>query len=153
MKVEIIEISKRPDLLSKAVEYFWRCWGSERNFKFYQDCIIHSTDETKSLPKFYIILDNEEIIASCALLTNDIISTQDLIPWLACLFVNEPYRDKGIAELLLKHGLEEAKGKGYEKLYLSTDLENFYERKGWKYLTNGFNTDDSEIKIYEKSTN
>ena len=150
--MEIIEISNRPDLMEKAIHYFWKCWGSDSNFKFYQDCILNSVDKDKPLPKFYIVLSNDEIIASYALITNDIISRQDLYPWFACLFVNPEYRNKGIAESLLKHGLSEAHKKGFEWLYLSTDLENFYERKGWDFFGTGFNIEDSEIKIYHKST-
>ena len=76
-----------------------------------------------ALPKFFVVLDNDEIIASYALLVNDIISRQDLVPWFACLFVNETHRKQGIAELLLKDALERAKNQGYDTLYLSSDLE------------------------------
>lgn len=152
MEIEIIELSKRSDLIYKAIDYFWKCWGKESNFKFYRDCIVNSTDDQKVLPKFYLVLDKEKIIATYALLTNDIISRQDLYPWLACLFVNPEYRNNGIAGQLLDHGLHESKRKGFEHLYLSTDLEGFYEKKGWKHTANGFNIDDSVIKIYSRNT-
>lgn len=84
------------------------------------------------------------------MLTNDLISRQDLYPWFACLFVQPEHRNKGIAEKLLNHGVSETQQKGFDSLYLSTDLENFYERKGWTYFTNGFNIVDNEVKIYRK---
>lgn len=146
----IIELSEIPELLENAVEYFWNCWGNENNFKFYRDCIIHSTDKNKKLPKFFVIVQEKQIIASYALLTNDIISRQDLYPWLACLHVNEEHRNKGIASQLLIHGVNETANMGYPFLYLSSDLENFYEKRGWKHCANGFNTFDGEIKIYTK---
>lgn len=150
--MEITELSERTDILNKAVDYFWKCWGNDSNFKFYQDCILNSIDQNKSLPKFYVVLEVNTIIASYALLTNDIISRQDLYPWFACLFVNPEYRNKGIADKLLQHGLQEAARKGYNYLYLSSDLENFYERKGWTHIANGFNIFDSVNKIYSKKT-
>jgi GNAT superfamily N-acetyltransferase len=150
--MNIIEISERPDLIGKAVDYFWKCWGNNDNFKFYQDCILNSLDKKKSLPKFFILLNDNEIIGSYALVTNDMISRQDLYPWLACLFVNPDHRNKGIAELLLNHGLQETKNKGFDSLYLSSDLENFYEKKGWVHIANGYNIFDTEIKIYSKQT-
>jgi N-acetylglutamate synthase-like GNAT family acetyltransferase len=109
-------------------------------------------DNKKLLPKFYVVLEINEIIASYALVTNDIISRQDLYPWFACLFVNPGHRNKGIADKLLKHGLNEAAQKGFKYLYLSSDLENFYERKGWTHTTNGFNIHGIELKIYRKET-
>lgn len=150
--MNIFEISERTDLIDKAVDFFWKCWGDDNNFKFYQNCILNSIDKKKILPKFYILLNDNEIIASYALLTNDIISRQDLYPWLACLFVKPEHRNKKIAEQLLLHGLQQTKIKGFDTLYLSSDLENFYERKGWTHFANGFNIFDTEIKIYSKST-
>jgi N-acetylglutamate synthase-like GNAT family acetyltransferase len=150
MKIEIIELSHRTDLLYDGITYFWKCWGNDSNYKFYKDCIENSLDNKNSLPKFYLALIENEIVGSYALLTNDIISRQDLMPWFACLFVNEEHRNKGIAGQLIQHGLVETYKKGFERLYLSTHLNNFYENKGWKHISNGYHIDDSEIKIYEK---
>ncbi|HAY35337.1 MAG TPA: GNAT family N-acetyltransferase [Ignavibacteria bacterium] len=152
MKFKISEISKRPELIEKAIEYIWGCWGKDSNYKFYRDCILNSTDDKKALPKFYVYANKDEIIASYALLTNDLISRQDLMPWFACLYVNKAHRNKGIAGKLLEHGLQESKKKGFDFLYLATDHENFYEKKGWSFFTNGYELDDSVFKIYCKST-
>lgn len=148
--MKIFELSARKDLIDQAIEYFWKCWGNEHNFKFYQNCIQNSLDNKKPLPKFYIALHGNAIIASYALLTNDIISRQDLYPWLACLFVNPAYRNQGIAGELLEHGLSQTKEKGFTRLYLSSDLKNFYEKKGWEFCATAYNIDDSAIQIYSK---
>lgn len=153
LKYDIVELSQRPDLVGRAVDYFWKCWGNENNFKFYEDCIVNSLNKGIPLPKFYLALDEGgNIIGTYALLTNDLISRQDLMPWFACLFVAVAHRNKGIAGSLLKHGLDETKKKGFEKLYLYTDLENFYERKGWNHIFNGYNVANMEVKIYAKET-
>lgn len=152
-KMKIIELSEQPELLDKAVNYFWESWGNESNYDFYKDCIVHSLLSSDQLPKFFLVLDNEEIVASYALLTNDIISRQDLLPWFACLFVNDSHRNQGIASRLLDHSRSEAKKLGYENLYLSTDLENFYEKKNWQFFATGYSIDGTPFKIYSiKST-
>lgn len=150
--MEIVELSDRPDLIEAGVEYFWNCWGSDSNYTFYKDCIFNSMCEENKLPKFYLGIIGGDIVASYALLTNDLISRQDLMPWLACLYVNEDHRGSGIAKHLLDHGLKQAYQKGFKSLYLSTDLENFYEKKGWKYLCQGFGISGGSIKIYSKTT-
>jgi len=152
MEIEIVELSYRIDILDDGVNYFWNCWGNNSNFKFYKDSIENSLDNKNSLPKFYLALIENEIVGSYALLTNDIISRQDLMPWFACLFVNEEQRNQGIASQLIQHGLFETNKKGFEKLYLSTHLNTFYENMGWKHIANGYQIDGSEIKIYEKPT-
>lgn len=153
MSIEIIELSQRMDLLNDGIEYFWNCWGNDSNYQFYKNCIENSLDNQNPLPKFYLGLIENKIVGSYALLTNDIISRQDLMPWFACLYVNEEHRNKGFAAQLIQHGLSETHHKGFEKLYLSTHLISFYEKMGWKHIANGYHVDDSEIKIYEKPTN
>lgn len=150
--MEIIEISEKLDLIPAAIEYFWKCWGNKDNYIFYKDCMMNSLKKENAIPKFYVVLEDGEIIASYAIITNDLISRQDLMPWLACLFVNEDKRGKGIAEKLLNHGLEQTKLKGYDALYLSTDLVNFYERKGWEHICDGYGFSGGDIKIYSKET-
>ncbi len=150
--MEIFELAEKPKLLEQAVQYFWKKWGSEDNFVFYQDCILNSLDAKNKLPKFYIGIVENEIVGSYALLINDIISRQDLFPWFACLYVEEAFRKNGLAAQLLDHGLHQAKKKGFEKLYLSTDLINFYEKKGWDQFGVGFGVGGDEFKIYTKST-
>ena len=71
MKIEIIELSHRMDLLHKGITYFWNCWGNDSNYQFYKNCIENSLDDKNSLPKFYLALIENEIVGSYALLTNE----------------------------------------------------------------------------------
>ena len=152
MDIVIVECSQRADLVQRAVEYFWGCWGSEGNYNFYRDCILNSQDPAKALPKFYLAMDGDTIAGSYALLTNDLISRQDLWPWFACLYVQKEYRRRGLATRLLEHGLQQARMKGFDQLYLYTDLVNFYEKTGWKNIAHGYTTTDQKVKIYSRET-
>lgn len=151
MNYKIIELSERPDLLKEAITYIWKYWGEERNFKFYKDCISNSGGPPNSLPKFFIVLHEEKIIATYALLTNDLISRQDLMPWLACMYIDKDFRKKGIAEFLFQHSIEETKKRRFDKLYLSADLKGNYEKKGWQHFATGYNLEGKEKKIFAKS--
>jgi len=148
--MNIFELSERQDKLENAIEYFWKCWGNASNLNFYDDCIRNSLENKNAIPKFYIGIESDEIIGSYALITNDLISRQDLMPWFACLFVDDLHRKKGYAEMLLNHGLEQARLMGFECLYLSTDLVDFYEKKGWTQFGKGFSFSGDEFKIYKK---
>ena len=150
--MEIVEFSERPDLIERGIQFYIDNWANDSNFMFYQDCILNSLNPDNLLPKFYLLLDNDQIIGSYALLRNDLVSRQDITPWFACLYVNADQRNKGLAELLLNHGVQEAKAKGFNAVYLITDLVNYYERKGWNFLGVGYGITGSETKIYSKNT-
>ncbi len=148
--MEILELSQCSNLKDDIIQYFWNCWGSETNFPFYKDCMDNSLNPENALPKFYVCLDGTEIIGSYALLVNDSISRRDLMPWFACLHVNEANRGNGIAGKLLDHALTETKSKGFESVYLSTDLVDFYEKKGWKLFSHAYNVTGEKFKVYAK---
>lgn len=150
--IEIVEVSQRTDLIDDAIEYFWNKWGNSKNYNFYKDSIINSLDPSIDLSKFYISLQGDSIIGSYALLRNDLISRQDLVPWFACLYINPEVRGQKVGALLLNHAVDQARQKGYERLYLSTALENFYEKYGWEYVDQGYYFNGEATKIYSRST-
>ncbi|AZN40993.1 GNAT family N-acetyltransferase [Paenibacillus albus] len=78
--------------IERAIHYIWTQWGTEHNLDFYRDCIEHSLTGEADLPKFHVAIEADRFVGMCALLRNDLISRQDLCPWLACLFVDPDYR-------------------------------------------------------------
>ena len=50
------------------------------------------------------------------------------------MYVKEEFRGKGYSKLLNNAILEEAKNRGFKKLYLKTDLINYYEKFGATFL-------------------
>ena len=65
----------------------------------------------------------------------DLEVSPDIYPWLANLYVDEEYRNKGIARILLKKVNEIAKTSGdFDNLYLFTKHNGLYEKFGWEYI-------------------
>ncbi|KOP67239.1 acetyltransferase [Bacillus sp. FJAT-18019] len=145
----IFDIRDKKGYFEAAVNYFWEQWGSDSNYHFYKDCIEHSCEMKNDVPAFFIAMDKDKIIGSYALLRSDLNSRQDLTPWLACLFVDPEYRGKNLGSILQEHAINQSKIKGYQKLYLCTDLTGYYERTDWKHIGYGYLLDDERTKIYE----
>ncbi|WP_026580914.1 GNAT family N-acetyltransferase [Bacillus sp. J33] len=150
--MKIVEIHKHPNLFEKAVQVYWEQWGNDSNYPFYHDCMIHSGTSADGIPLFYAAIENERIIGTYALIRNDLNSRQDLYPWLACVYVNEEYRGRKLGSVLLDHALSEAAKLGFEKLYLTTDLEGYYEKYGWTHSGEVYGAFGGSIKLYEKSS-
>jgi GNAT superfamily N-acetyltransferase len=56
------------------------------------------------------------------------------------MYVKEEYRGKGYSKLLNEAILEEANNRNFKRLYLKTDLKDYYEKFGAIYfgdLSNG----------------
>ncbi|WP_308639390.1 GNAT family N-acetyltransferase [Paenibacillus silvisoli] len=139
--------------IDEAVSFFWKQWGTEQNAAFYRDCIVHAMQPDIDVPRFYVALEREHdlMVGMCAVLRNDLISRQDLFPWLACLYVNPAYRGQGLGSSLMEHAAAELREHGHAQLFLSTTLDGYYERYGWHYFSPGYYTDGSATKIYRIS--
>lgn len=46
------------------------------------------------------------------------------------MYVKKEYRKKGYSKILNNAILKEAKNRGFDKLFLKTDLNNYYEKFG-----------------------
>lgn len=148
---EIINVRDYAGGLVEASRYIHSIWGRPDNFEFYRDCIEHSSLDTNSIPRFYLMLDQDRIIGCYALITNDLISRQDLWPWLACLWVEPDYRGRELGKHLLAHGISEAKRIGYKRVYLTTDHDGYYERYGWQRIEDGYDLRGDKGRIYTYS--
>lgn len=81
-----------------------------------------------------ILLDNNILIGFISIFPEDGEERQDLSPWYATMYVKEEYRGKGYSRILNDAILAEAKKRNIKKLFLKTDLENYYEKFGARYL-------------------
>lgn len=93
-----------------------------------------------------ILLDNQNLIGFISIFPNDGEERKELAPWYATLYVKKEYRGKGYSKILNDAILEEAKKRGYKEIYLKTDLVNFYEKYGFKYIEKLSN----EENLYKK---
>lgn len=50
------------------------------------------------------------------------------------MYVKKEYRNKGYSKILNREILSEAQKRGYKRIYLKTDLNNYYEKFGAKYI-------------------
>lgn len=149
--IEIFDVRDKMDYLDEAIMVFWKQWGNQGNFKFYQDCMMNACHPSHDLPRFYIAVHNDTIIGTYALLRNDLISRQDLFPWLACLYIDLRFRGNNLGAQLLEHAARETEKLGLNTLYLCTDIDGYYEKKGWAFLSTGYMFNGEAAKIYEMS--
>lgn len=150
MSIQIIGVRQNPEYLERAVDYFTAKWGIDR--RVYYDSIKHSITTDSPLPRWFLMLDDDEIIGCYGLITNDFISRMDLYPWLCALYIEESRRGHGLGSKLLEHGRIQAKELGFTKLYLCTDHNGYYEKYGWKHIATGYHPWGEESKIYEISS-
>ena len=133
--------SENLDIMTKWM-YNW--WGKEEGYTFEGvKCYMEHTFQKDRLPKTYGLFDNGRIIGMFQFIYEDLEIRPDIYPWLANLYVDEEYRNKGMARILIQKVNEVAKTTlEFKELYLYTKHIGLYEKFGWNYI--------SELDTYTK---
>ena len=80
------------------------------------------------------LVDNDCLIGFISLLKSDGDIRKDLSPWYATMYVKSEFRGKGYSRILNNSILDYTRNSGYKRIYLKTDLVNYYEKFGFKYM-------------------
>ena len=121
-------------------EYIELCsleWGEKKTKAEMQEYIKRRKNKILDGDKYISILgliNENELVGFISLFKTDGDDRTDLSPWYATMFVKEEYRGKGYSKLLNDAILKEAKKRGFKKIYLKSDLKNYYEKFGAKKI-------------------
>ncbi len=144
---QIITIEGNSEL-SALVGYARACsWQGTGSY--FADCLEDNAfDSTEKVVAAY---DEGKIIGFAALVSESCIENTTLAPWLDFLFVDEKYRNKGIAKAMADHLFRSAGADGIEKVYLCTvSHEKMYEKFGFVTLYNTIINNEDECFVMEK---
>lgn len=147
-KMSIISIREHIDYKEEAISYFQKSWPDIPPV-IYKDCIDHSITAKDSLPQWYLLEKEGQVIGCAGLITNDFISRMDLYPWVCALFIDPAQRNNDYGALLIEKAKQDAREAGFKNLYLCTDHVGYYEKKGFKYIGQGYHPWDATSRIYE----
>lgn len=129
---EIFKISQNAQLAEKAAQWFHEKWKIP--VQKYQESMAESLKPGIVVPEWYIIQDDDRIIAGIGVIENDFHNRKDLTPNVCAVYVEKEYRKKGIAGKLLRYVCYDMQSRGIDTLYLLTEHDSFYERYGWQFF-------------------
>lgn len=138
--IKIYDIKERKEFLEEIAILTQRQWGNkqlsedEYNLKIKKK--IDEMIDNLNNP-FYcklILLDDDKLLGFVSIFPTDGKERLDLTPWYATMYVKEEYRGLGYSKILNEAILKDAKKRSFKKIYLKTDLINYYEKFGFTYL-------------------
>ena len=138
--MKIFDIKEKEGYLREVAELTQNEWGSkELSKEEYEEKVNLKINKIKSLWDDIrycklLLLEDETLIGFISMFPTDGDERQDLTPWYATMYVKKEYRGKGYSKFLNDAILAEARKRGFEKLYLKSELVNYYEKFGAKYI-------------------
>lgn len=148
--LKIYNIFDKPEYIYEIAVLTQNEWGqknlSKEDFDLKVEQKAYKIKSNFGNPNYckLILLSDSTLIGFVSIFEHDSDERLDLSPWYATMFVKKEYRGNGYSKLLNEAILKEAKSMGFKRIYLKTDLVNYYEKFGAKFLDN---LNDKE-KIY-----
>lgn len=137
-----------PQHALQVTEWICQAFGPPESHDFFASIIATSQREGE-MPLTFVATQGDKLLGTVGLWRCDLISRQDLYPWLAALYIDEKQRGRGLGEQLQKHVIESARAQGYPHLYLYSACKDYYERFGWKYIGDGLDYPDKPVHLYQ----
>ena len=138
--LKVFNIKDKLEYIDEVAELTQKEWGASTKTKEEYDTKIEkkknkilSNLDNKYFCKL-ILLDEEKLVGFISIFETDGEERKDLKPWYATMYVKEEYRGKGYSKILNDAILKEAKTREFSKIYLKSDLKNYYEKFGAKYM-------------------
>ena len=136
--MKIIEITNNERYLREYIKICKITWGKKCDDidDYVNKRIINilNTNNNKIITVLGLIDDNSILIGFISLFKYDGDERFDLTPWYATMYIKEEYRNKHLSKILNDAILEKAKNLGFKKVYLKSELVNYYEKFGFKYI-------------------
>lgn len=148
--MNILPLHAAPQFAEQVIDWIWRAFGDGLPREFFQSVIDHS-QAPDALPITFVAVEGERLLGTVGLWRCDLITRQDLYPWLAALYVDEAARGKGLAGTLQQHVIAYAARAGYAELHLWSACRDFYERYGWRYIGDALEYPNTRVHLYRYS--
>ena len=137
-----------PQHASCVTEWLWRAFGADALPRAFFASIVEHSHTPGALPITFVAVEGERLLGTVGLWRCDLISRQDLYPWMAALYVAPEARGQGLAGKLQQHVIGYARAQGYTELFLYSACRDFYERFGWQYIGEGLDYPASAVSLY-----
>lgn len=145
-----IPVRDWPEAKEEIAEWFHEKW--QVPLEAYRESIRDCLGRETGIPQWYVVTRNYKIIAGCGVIENDFHERKDLTPNVCAVYVEEEYRNQGIAGFMLNFVCEDMAAMGIDTLYLLTDHTGFYERYGWEFLCMVKGSDEEMSRMYVHHT-
>ena len=135
MKIKnIMDDVKHLEEYAKICQVTWGKKKTDEELKTYIKEKVKRILEEDKVISILGLLNNDKLIGFISLFKYDGDEMKNLTPWYATMYVKKEYRNKGYSKILNDAILNEAKKKGFDRIYLKSNLVNYYEKFGAKYI-------------------
>jgi predicted N-acetyltransferase YhbS len=132
MSVEIGHLFEYPEHLGEVARWIHEEWWSNKPGHTVEtmEARLGEASDRNAIPLSLVALRSGSPVGTVNLVANDNEERPDLTPWLAALLVLPEHRGHGVGSELVRSLVKEATRLGVKRVYLGTDVPQYYARLG-----------------------
>ncbi|MDF1501040.1 MAG: GNAT family N-acetyltransferase [Anaerolineales bacterium] len=132
MKIELL--ADHPEAIPVIARWHWAEWGHynpEGSFGLVLEKLSQRVHRER-IPFAYLALQKEIPMGTASLVELDMDTRKDLSPWLAGVYVDPAFRNRGVGSALVQKVCEKAEQLRFDELFLYTNTAyDLYKKLGW----------------------
>ena len=133
--MKIINIKNNTKYLKEYITLCYLEWSEKaKELTEYIDYKLRKLKIENNIILILGLVDYNKLVGFISLLKKDGDCEVKLTPWYATMYVKKEYRGRGYSRILNDALLEKSKRLGYTKVYLKSNLINYYEKFGAIYI-------------------
>lgn len=133
--MKIINITNNTKYLKEYIALCYLEWSEKaKELTEYIDYKLRKLKIENNIILILGLVDHNKLVGFISLLKKDGDCEVELTPWYATMYVKKEYRGRGYSRILNDALLEKSKKLGYTKVYLKSNLINYYEKFGAIYI-------------------
>jgi len=127
-------LKNHPQYFEAWSSFIINAWASEATKPLYEDHFMWMMKSGNTIPTWGVLFKDDEVIGCCGLIVNDFNSRMDVWPYLAAVYISEPYRHLGLGKSMIKTMIAHGFDLGFTSIYCASDLVDFYTSIGFKHI-------------------
>lgn len=122
-------------MLDTMTDWMYHWWGKDegRSWEEVRCYMEHGVPEDR-MPQTYGMFLDGTLIGMYQFRLDDLFVRPDLYPWLANVYLDPAYRNRGYGTALMESIHRNAKTLPFPELFLYTTHTELYERYGWNFM-------------------
>ena len=133
----ISDLRQRPEFFDAVADRIWRAWWKPSGYPL--DYIIARVRENlldKPIPLALIACEGANFLGTASVILSDLEERPQYSPWVAAVWTEPTYRERGVGAALVDHAVEAAFAVGFARVYLCAvqGRRDFYLRRGWTQI-------------------
>lgn len=155
MPIRIGKLCNYPSSLGTLAGWAHKEWYAQRDvpYKAVERDFERRMNSARP-PMSFVALHGNIACGMVSLKIKDLLTRQDLSPWLSSLYVLPEYRKKGIGKSLISVVVREASILGYHRIFLFADhrdaehLAEYYISLGWEFFSDAKDSFGNNVTIF-----